>query len=64
MVVLPYLYGVAHNLKKSPVRYQVPFVFSAPDKLAHICCTKDRRGGCGKKRTLGSLDCTVNVVSM
>lgn len=62
MVVLPCLYGVAHNLKKSPVRYQVPVVFSVPDKLARICCAKDRRYGCGKKHIPGFLDCTVNVV--
>lgn len=36
-VVIPYIHGVAHNLKRIAGRCEVDVVFSAPEKLASLC---------------------------
>ncbi|CAN8022615.1 unnamed protein product [Ixodes persulcatus] len=37
VVVVPYLHRVSHNLKQVGGRYEIPVVFSAPQKIGQIC---------------------------
>ncbi|XP_075750346.1 uncharacterized protein LOC142817169 [Rhipicephalus microplus] len=50
-VVIPYIHGVTHNLKKVASRCDVDLVFSAPEKLARLCraVNPGSRGGRGCK---------------
>lgn len=68
MVVVLYVHMVSHNLKQVAQRYQVPVVFSAPQKMAQICSKvrlnldKVSRMKCKKKHATEFVPCTSRVV--
>lgn len=64
--VIPYQHRISHNLKKVAGRFDVPVVFSAPRKLAHLCSKVAERRGGGNQCTVNHrkkyVDCAIGVV--
>ncbi|CAN7937266.1 unnamed protein product [Ixodes hexagonus] len=63
---VPTVHKVSHNLKNVANRYNVPFVFSAPRKLAGLCPRiswgREKTRGCNKKHARPYVDCSTAVV--
>lgn len=66
LVVIPYLHGVSHNLKKIAGRADIKVVFSAPNKLASLCKASNPYRQpplqCSKKHVTKYVKCVENVV--
>nr|XP_054933396.1 uncharacterized protein LOC129387829 [Dermacentor andersoni]XP_054933397.1 uncharacterized protein LOC129387829 [Dermacentor andersoni]XP_054933398.1 uncharacterized protein LOC129387829 [Dermacentor andersoni]XP_054933399.1 uncharacterized protein LOC129387829 [Dermacentor andersoni]XP_054933400.1 uncharacterized protein LOC129387829 [Dermacentor andersoni]XP_054933401.1 uncharacterized protein LOC129387829 [Dermacentor andersoni]XP_054933402.1 uncharacterized protein LOC129387829 [Dermac len=62
--VVPYCHRVAHNLKNVATRYQIPVVFSAPQKLSMLCSriSKTSKKPDCEKNHVKFVDCRVGVV--
>ena len=64
--VVPYMHKVSHNLKKVANRFNVPMVFSAPQKLAQLCPrvnqASSNKKSCTVKHVNKFVDCVVGVI--
>lgn len=64
--VIPYIHRVSHNMKKVAARYDIPVVFSAPDKLRKLCpvinSPLDRRNECGQRHKQTYIPCQSQVI--
>ena len=63
-VVVPYLHGVTHQLKKVAGRHGVPVALSAPNKLSKLCSRTCgvSRSGCQIRHGVSYVPCAVGVV--
>lgn len=65
-LVIPYIHKTSHNLKNVANRYNVPMVFSAPNKLGRICMLVDKnndsRACCMKNHKVHFVSCILQVV--
>lgn len=63
-VVVPYMHGISHQLKKVAGRHGVAMALSAPNKLSKLCsrtCGMNR-GGCKIRHGVTYVPCAVGVV--
>lgn len=65
-VVIPYIHGVSHNLKRIASKVKTRVVFSAPDKLENLCkivtYPERKAKGCKKKHQVPMVACAEGVV--
>lgn len=66
IAVMPYLHGIAHNLKKIGAKAGVQVVMSAPEKLSKLCIATSpfipKKEKCGVKHRNKYVHCTKEVV--
>lgn len=65
-VVIPYVHSLTHNLKKVADRYDVPIVFSAPNKLSRLCRRinnpRESADPCNTKHRNRYTECATGVI--
>lgn len=66
LAVIPYIHQVSHNMKKVASRYNIPVVFSAPNKLKKLCpkinTPQDRQVQCTIKHKKKYVPCQSQVI--
>lgn len=64
--VVPYIHRISHNFKRIASKYEVPVVFSAPDKLKKLCpkvnTPRTKPDKCGVRRCNKYVNCCSGVV--
>lgn len=64
-VVVPYIHGILHNLRKIGARARKKMVMSAPNKLIGMCAKmncEEKRNQCKKKHQTKYFNSMKNVV--